>query len=465
MERTKSDGRSRFSRSERRVQRNHLNKNVKNVPVNAPAEDGFVADVRFSDPILKVTSSSKGASWRKDLFNNIATGLLLMSFVSIFCMIIEEPLLIAFACPALIVFTALAMPESFDRVNIKYIACGVIAALLLAAVVIFHSKIGPGLAYLTDEFYDIAEEAQAYIYDRFPGGDEASDWDCRIAMLWFSSLMGMLMALVPARMRRISCMLLTAAVMLALAYYGLLPETLCAGAMLMALLLTLSKDNILAALPLLLVTVILFGALTLIDPGESYTISRMDENVRDRIAFRSALIESETPETEDTLDQDSPAGQDAESESTSLIGNNKSYFLIGLGLLLAAAIGAAAYLLIKRFKKRRADVRKGLDSTDPREAVTAMFPYSVRWLKASGIETREAPFAEMADDIRRVYETGYAGRFSEMYHLWREAAYSDHEITKADRDAMDRFTKETISMVSGKVNKMQRLRMIYKHAL
>ena len=85
--------------------------------------------------------------------------------------------------------------------------------------------------------------------------------------------------------------------------------------------------------------------------------------------------------------------------------------------------------------------------------------------KASGIETREAPFAEMADDIRRVYETGYAGRFSEMYSLWREAAYSDHAITEADRTAMDRFTKETVAMVSGKWNTMQRLRMKYKHAL
>ena len=449
-------------RAERRLQRKHLRKENFD---STPADDSFVANVRFSDPILKVTATSKEAAWRKDLLSNIATGLLLVSFAAIFCMMIDEPLLIAFAAPALIVFTALAALDSFDRTGIKYIACGVIAALLLASLVILHSKIGSGLASLMDEFYDVAEEAQAYIYDRFPGGDEASETDWRIAMLWVSSLMGMLMALVPARLRRIAGMILTAIVMLALAYYGLLPETLCAGAMLLALLLTLSRDNILATLPLLLVTVILFGAITLIDPGESYGISRMDENIRDRIAFRSALIEKEDTPTEDTLDPGSLTEQTAESESSSLIGSNSSYFYIGLGLLLAAAIGAAVYQLIKRFRKRRAEVRKGLDSADPREAVIAMFPYSVRWLKASGIETREAPFAEMADDIRRVYETGYAGRFSEMYSLWREAAYSDHDITEADKNAMDRFTKETVAMVSGKWNTMQRLRMKYKHAL
>ena len=458
----------RFSRADRRVQRNHFGPrkgSMVNTSADTSAEDGFSADVRFSDPILKVTSSSKDVPWRKDLPGNIATGLLLISFASVFCMMINEPVITAFATPALIVFTVLAMLESSDRISIKYVACAVIAALLLAAAVIFHSSIGSGFAYMMDEFYDIAEEAQAYIYDRFPGGFGASEWDCRITMMWGSSMMGMLMALVPARLRRAACMLLTAAVMLALAYYGLLPETLCAGAMIMALLLTLSKENIFAAMPLMLITVILFGAIMLIDPGENYSISRMDENVRDRIAFRSALIEREDPTIQENMDPESLTDPETEADRESVMGNKGSYILIGMGFLLAVAIGAVTYLLIKRFKRRQAAVRKGIDSTDPREAVTAMFPYSVRWLKASGIETHEAPFAEMADDISRVYESAYAGRFSEMYSLWREAAYSDHDISEADRAEMDRFTRETISLVSGNRNTLQRLRMKYKHAL
>ena len=431
----------------------------------AVADDGFAANVRFSDPILSVTDAKNGALWRRDLRGNIATGLLLVSFAAVFCMMINEPLLIAYASPALIVFTALVTPESFDRVNIKYIACGVAAVLLLAVVVVFHSKIGPGLAYMMNEFYDVAEESQAYLYDRFAGGDGASEGDCRIAMLWISSLTALLMALVPGRLRRAAGMLLTAAVMLMLAYYGVQPDTICVAAMVLALLLTLSKDNPAAALPLMLVTVILFGAVTLIDPGESYGISRMNENVRDRIAFHSALIESGTPETEDPADFEDLTEPEAGSEDSSLMTGSSSYVFAGFVLLLAAAIGVAAYLLVKRFRKRRAAVREGIDSADPREAVTAMFPYSVRWLKASGIETREAPFAEMTDDVRRVYETAYAGRFREMYSLWREAAYSDHEITEADRRDMDRFTQDTIAMVSDRWNMLQRLRMRYKHAL
>ena len=455
-----------FARAPRTDRRSRFRKDGAGIANSSAADDGFAVNVRFSEPILSVTALSKVSVWRSDLPYNIATGLLLLSFISIFCMMIDEPVLIAFACPAVVIYAALAMLDSFDKSSIRYIACGVIAVLLIAVAVIFHGKIGPGFAYIMDEFYDVAEEAQAYIYDRFSGGDEASNADCYIAMIWLSSLMGMLMAAIPAHLRRIAGMVLTAAVVLALAYYGIEPDWWCIGAMVLALLLTLSKDNLLASLPLLLAVIILFGATTLIDPGESYTLSRMDENVRDRIAFHSALIESSTPETPDLSNADSLTKQDtSESESSPFTGENASYYWIGLGVAILALLGAAAYFIIMNYKRRQAIVRRGLDSKDPREAVTAMFPYTVRWLKAAGLETREAPFSAMTDDIRRVYDGGYASRFNKMYSLWREAAYSDHDISENDRAAMDRFTKDTITVVSDKLKTGQKLRMRFKHAL
>ena len=462
-------GESVFERAPRTARRSRFRRDGDNAAGGSAADDGFVANVRFSEPILSVTALSKVSVWRRDLPYNIAIGLLLLSFFSIFCMMIDEPLLIAFACPAVIVYTALAMLDSFDKSNIRYIACGVIAVLLIAAAVIFHGKIGPGFAYIMDEFYDVAEDAQAYIYDRFSGGDSASEADCYIAMIWISSLLGMLMAAIPARFRRIAGMVLTAVVILALAYYGIEPSWLCICAMVLALLLTLAKDNIFAALPLLLAAVILFGAVILIDPGESYTISRMDENTRDRIAFHSALLESGTSETPDLSGADSLAEQEeAESEGSPFSGENAAYYWIGLGVAILALLGAVAFIIIRNYKRRQALVRKGLDSKDPREAVTAMFPYSVRWIKAAGLEspeTREEPFSAMTDDIRRVYDGGYASRFDEMYSLWREAAYSDHDISEDDRAAMDRFTKDTVTVVSDKLKTGQKLRMRFKHAL
>ena len=455
-----------FARVPRTDRRSRFRKDGAGIANSSAADDGFAVNVRFSEPILSVTALSKVSVWRSDLPYNIATGLLLLSFISIFCIMIDEPVLIAFACPAVVVYTALAMLDSFDKSGIRYIACGVIAVLLIAAAVIFHGKIGPGFAYMMDEFYDVAEEAQAYIYDRFSGGDEASNADCYIAMIWISSLLGMLMAAIPAHLRRIAGMVLTAAVVLALAYYGIEPDWWCIGAMVLALLLTLSKDNLFASLPLLLAVIILFGAVTLIDPGESYTLSRMDENVRDRIAFNSALIESGTPETPDLPDADSLAEQDAaESENSPFAGENASYYWTGLGIAILAFLGAVIYFITRNYKRRQAVVRRGLDSKDPREAVTAMFPYSVRWLKAAGLETREEPFSAMTDSIRRVYDQGYASRFDEMYTLWREAAYSNHDISEDDRAAMDSFTKDTVTIVTDKLKTWQKLRMRFKHAL
>ena len=450
------------SKQERRPRRNRFRKEA--------GEDAvFIANVRFSEPILSVTALSKVSVWKKDLPYHIGIGLLLLSFISIFCMMIDEPVLIACGIPAVAVYTALAMLDSLDRSKIKYIACGVIMLLLIAAAVIFRSTIGPGLAYLTDEFYDVAEEAQAYIYDRFPGGDSASGSDTYIAVAWLAALLGTLMAAIPARSRRIVCMLLTAGVMLSLAYYGLVPSWICAGAMVLALLLTVSRDNILAPLPLMLAVVVIFGAITLIDPGEFYGISRADENIRDRVAFHSALLETGTTENPQIPDAQSLAEAEASEEASPVAVSNPAYVGIAVAVLIIAALGAAAFFLYQQYKKRRDAVRKGIDSKDPREAVTAMFPYSVRWLKAAGIESDstegEAPFSAMQENISRVYESSYASRFGEMYRLWREAAYSDHDISDDDRAAMDRFTKDTISLVSDKWKTAQKLRMKYRHAL
>ena len=67
--------------------------------------------------------------------------------------------------------------------------------------------------------------------------------------------------------------------------------------------------------------------------------------------------------------------------------------------------------------------------------------------------------------VSKAFSADYGNRFDSMYSLWKEAAYSDHDISEADRLAMDRFTKETVALVSEKWNTLQRLRMIYKHAL
>jgi hypothetical protein len=181
------------------------------------------------------------------------------------------------------------------------------------------------------------------------------------------------------------------------------------------------------------------------------------------------LLETGTVEEPQIPDAQSLAEAEASEEASPVAVNDPAYVGIAVAVLIIAALGAAAFVLYQQYKKRRDAVRKGIDSKDPREAVTAMFPYSVRWLKAAGIESDstegEAPFSAMQENISRVYESSYASRFGEMYRLWREAAYSDHDISDADRAAMDRFTKDTVTLVSDKWKTAQKLRIKYKHAL
>ena len=76
-----------FARAPRTDRRSRLRKNEAGIANSSAVDDGFAVSVRFSEPILSVTALSKVSIWRSDLPYNIATGLLLLSFISIFCII------------------------------------------------------------------------------------------------------------------------------------------------------------------------------------------------------------------------------------------------------------------------------------------------------------------------------------------------------------------------------------------
>ena len=430
-------------------------------------DDAFNVNVRFSEPILQVSTGEDGAQWKKDLPFNIAGGLLIMSFVSVFCLTVYEPGLVLCALPALIVFAALTTLDSFDKSSIKYLACGVIALLLLLIALIFRTRVFGGLAYLMNSFYDEAELAQSYIYQRIGLGMSAAYTDTRIGILWLSTLLGTLGALLPPAARRICGMIASAVFMIVIAYYGLAPSWVGIAMMLLALLLTMPRDNMLAALPLLLAAIIVFGTVIAIDPGESYAVSRLNENVRDKIAFHSALLRQEMQDMQNTFNDitfNDPQDYDDITDDPESIESRNAVKWI-LIILVIAAVGAAVYFLVRRFLRRREEVRRGIDSTDPREAVTAMFPYSVRWLKASGTDPGTAPFSAMTERLKARYTADYSQKFYEMYKLWREAAYSDHEISEQDRTLMDRFMNNTMELAAQDWNPFQKAVAVLKNAL
>ena len=122
----------------------------------------------------------------------------------------------------------------------------------------------------------------------------------------------------------------------------------------------------------------------------------------------------------------------------------------------------------RRLKRRQAAVRKGINSSDPKTAVTAMFPYSVRWLKAGGIESgisAEEPFSAMVPAVSKEFSSEYSSRFDSMYGLWKEAAYSDHAVSDESLRDMKGFMKETISLVKNKSTFTEKMKIKFRHAL
>ena len=113
----------------------------------------------------------------------------------------------------------------------------------------------------------------------------------RLAVCWFGCITGTIVALPSTAVRRGICIGAAAAVMLCLAYFGLLPQPVLAGIMLISLLITASAGKIKTLLPLLILTTLLFSAIIMIDPGESINISRADEQLRDKLAVQTARLE------------------------------------------------------------------------------------------------------------------------------------------------------------------------------
>lgn len=429
----------------------------------------FGAMVHSTDPILRLKDSGKQPFWKQDLLQNISCAALLTTAIALFCMSIDTPELVLFALPCFVVYMAVAIAGSLKSGPVRWIAAGIAIVVLIVVAVIWRSTVLGGLSMLVNQFYDYAEEAQAYIYTRLPGGDEASEFGARIGLVWLSCVLGLLFALPPAKARKRMAEVLVIVIMLAFAYYGLLPSAVCIAVMIAALLAAVSRGNILSLIPVVLVALLFFGGIVLADPGENYAVSRMDENFRDRFALRSALLENavsyeeeEEYEFEEEEEEYSEDEEFEEEEDYVEIGDYAVYIFLALGL---AAAGAAAYLIHRRVAKRIAENRKGIDSKDTREAVTMMFPYTLRWLKGYGIEQSSASAESMVPALKTEFSDSYAERFKEMYTIWSEAAYSDHTIPEESRLQMSGFMKDTIESIKKKCRFRDRLRLRYRHAL
>ena len=437
--------------------------------VREAENDSFGAMIHSSEPILKMKDVKTQAAWKKDLVLNLSCAALLTTVIALFCMSIDSPELILFALTCPVVFMIIATIGSVKPGFARWIGVGVITIVLMVTAIIWHNAIFDGIGTLINSFYDIAEEAQAYIYDRLPVGGSAGDGAFGAGIAWLSAVLGLVASLPPVNMRRGVSALIAIMVMIAFAYYGLLPSAICIAVMIAALIAAVSRGSMLSFVPVVLAALLLFGAVMLVDPGENYGISRIDENFRDRFAFNSALIESgqspfDNMDNED-FEDDWDSEEDEESEEDEDVTEYAAFALYGFIILAVVALGAAGFFTYRRISRKRAQNRKGIESDDAREAVTAMFPYTVKWLKGFGIEQKDPSFTSMEPALKREFSDTYSGRFMDMYKIWSEAAYSDHTVTEESRLVMEKFMKDIVNQVNEKCKFKDKLRLKLKYAL
>ena len=433
-------------------------------------DSDFEVNVRNSDAGIKLLDSkaAEGPWWKRELSHEIATGIALMSVIVFLLAAAYQNNLIPYAFVGTIAYLGLVILGEKSDVRAKYFTAGAIFAALVLAAIFMRQYVGGGIGSIMNMVYDASEAEQAYIYDRFneDAETELPEMAMTVGVVWASLLFGTIGAVPFAAMRRALGLIVAAAAMIAFAYYGLVPALVCIIIVIVAILLVLARGGMLSTIPVLLLSLLVFGAVVMISPGENYGISRADENIRDRLALRSAYLETDlqTETPEQTPDFQNNEEQIENEEEEFEIHNKLILPLVIAGLVLLA-IAAAIYLLYRRYIKRRDANRAGIDSEDLRTAIISMFPYAVKWLGTMNMEVKDKPFAMLVEPLKERVSDQYSNYFKSMYVLWREAAYSDHEMDIEKRTAMKEFLDDTTEMVQRDMGLKDKIVNALKYAL
>ena len=433
--------------------------------------DGFDVNVRNAETGIRLIDQKKANPWvLREMPHEIASAISLMSVFALLLAAAEQATAIPFLLAGVIVYTALTfLEEKMDSRIRLYVAAGIFVALVAVGIVM-RKYLWGGIGLIMNSVYDSSEATQAYVYERFNIGataDEHPTMCIRTAAVFLSTALGMLASLPPAAVRRAIGLGAAIYSMILFAYYGIVPATVCIAIIIAALVFVLARGGLLSALPVLAASLALFGIIMLISPGESMGISRADENFRDRFALRSAYLESDMyqdyqDDLNDPLEDDDPFNDE---ENGQIFSEHKWLLPLIIALLILVGLGVAAFLFYRRYKKRRAANREGIDSDDPRTAIVAMFPYAVRWLKAADLDVAGKNFASLVDPLRKDISEQYSKYYSSMYVLWREAAYSDHEMEEEKKLDMREFMEETANMVKRDFNWRDKIITALKYAL
>ncbi len=447
------------------------------VQLQSKKSNTFSVTVRNVEPLLRVTGTAGVAQKRRAeiIASNLAFALVLEAALILFLRMAGLSNLVIYTIPAILVVLLFSLLERRLSPKARVLLLALAAVASVVAAVVLRKYFVNGCSLIMNQLYEHGEMAQSYIYERAKVGKtgESSPEMCNmVATLIVSAMAGIVAAIPPAKHRVGTMVTIFIAAMLFVAYYGILPAKIGIGLIIFASFLLLSKGRLASALPLILATAIIFAVIVAINPGENYAISRADENLRDRIAFGSTLLQNDdVSQSPSDLEFDDNSGDDEEPNGffgSDLFKNHRAAWIALIVMLPILVIALLIYLFVRKLTARRLALRGSMDSEDDKLATTAMFPYAMRWLKACGISAFEEeglPYSAMTEQIAEETSAEYGAKFSQMNGLWKLAAYSDHDVKPSDRRAMESFVSETVKLSKEKMNLRGRLRAMLVEAL
>lgn len=365
---------------------------------------------------------------------------------------------------------------------------GILPAWLLGCLIVFLlaalfllPEARLGAQALCNRVFAASEQVNAYAYDYFPVPEGQS-------ILWAAVLIGAAAAALIALMiiLRSGSMALCfmAGCTLFQVYFGLsFPAWM--NVSLYALLASwmvkgsLTRKRMLSCAAVVLLVFLLVAGLL---PGVDVATETASETVRDSLSRISRQITggiSELPEGETetrhahTLSLQT-GGNEAQTDreyrlvtleeeqiSIPRFFNWLKTILLFLLVIAALVLPFTPFLLLNARKKKAEEKRNAFASEDVGEAVRAIFPQVIAWLRETGHDAGNLLYREWADRLPADLPAGYHARFIQCAEDFEEAAYSSHSLPEEKRRHALELLKETELFLWNTADWKQRLRIRY----
>ena len=278
--------------------------------------EGFSVNVRNTDPMLRIAEPLKKRKV-SGILSAFLSSLVLAAVLSLFLISAGAPVVVPCVLAGVVTYVGITLVRTKMNERFRLITILITIVVMVAALVLLRKFIGNGLALIINGLFESSELVQAYVYDMYPVGStgESSPTLCMcIAAAWCSALAGILTALPGEGWRGTINTVIFILAMIGYAYLGIIPSWAGAMPLIVVFLISAANGRLGSVWPLILAVLLVFGGITLLDPGESYTVSRANENLRDLFALKTALIqgldsssleeEFEYPEDEEWTEED-----------------------------------------------------------------------------------------------------------------------------------------------------------------